>query len=144
MPKRIRKDEKIELLARLPLFEDCTKKELGQISALMVEAERPAGTHLTREGKDGGLLFVLLDGMAEVVAGDGKVINRLGTGDVIGELSLIDGKTRSASVLAVTDVRILTLASDDFFKLVRRSPNFVRNLLRALSLRVREAEKLLV
>lgn len=142
MAKRIRKDEKIELLARLPLFEDCTKKELGEISALMAEVERPAGAYLTREGKDGGLLFVLVDGSAQVVAGDGKVIGRLREGDVIGELSLIDGKTRSASVVATTDVRMLTLASDDFFKVVRRSPNFVRNLLRALSLRVRDAEEL--
>lgn len=139
---RISKAGKVELLARLPLFENCTKKELGQISDAMVEAERPAGALLTREGKDGGLMFVLVEGDAEVVAGGGRVIGRLRPGDVVGELSLIDGLGRSASVRAVDHVRILQLASDDFYRLVQRSPSFVRNLLRALSLRVREAEKL--
>jgi CRP/FNR family cyclic AMP-dependent transcriptional regulator len=140
--RRIRKADKVELLGRLPLFESTSKKELGAISDAMVEAVRPAGSLLTREGKDGGLLFVIVDGEAEAVAGDGTVIGRLGQGDVVGELSLIDGRPRSASVRAVTDVRILQLASDDFYRLVQTSPRFVRNLLRALSQRVRRAEKL--
>ena len=57
-------------------------------------------------------------------------IGRLGPGDVVGELSLIDGQVRSASVRAITDVRVLEIASDDFRTLVNTSPNFVRNLLR--------------
>ena len=150
MPKRLRKDEKIERLARLPLFESCTRRELGDIASIMVETERPAGTYLTREGQDGGLMFVIVEGQAEVVTGapatDGRsrtrVIRRLEPGDPFGELSLIDGHTRSASVRAATDVRLLEIAADDFYKLVNGSPKFVRNLLRALSIRVREMEAL--
>ena len=148
MPKRLRKDEKIERLARLPLFESCTRRELGDIASIMVETERPAGTYLTREGQAGGLMFVIVEGEAEVVTGAAptggrtRVIRRLQPGDPFGELSLIDGHTRSASVRASTDVRLLEIAADDFYKLVDRSPKFVRNLLRALSLRVRETEAL--
>lgn len=147
MPKRLRKDEKVERLAGLPLFESCTRKELGDIASIMVETERPAGAYLTRQGQDGGLMFVIVDGSADVVTGsDGsareRVIRRLGPGDPFGELSLIDGHARSASVRAATDVRLLEIAADDFYKLVGRSPKFVRNLLRALSLRVREMESL--
>lgn len=152
MPNRLRKAEKVEVLGRLPLFESCTKRELGQIASIMVEAERPAGSYLTRQGQDGGLMFVLLAGQAEVVAGDdgsglnaadgARVIGRLQAGDVIGELSLIDGHARSASVRAVSDVRVLEIVSDDFYQLVERSPSFVRSLLKALSLRVREMELL--
>lgn len=152
MPNRLRKAEKVEVLGRLPLFESCTKRELGEIASIMVEAERAAGSYLTREGQDGGLMFVLVAGQAEVVAGDdgsapksangARVIGRLQAGDVIGELSLIDGHARSASVRAVSDVRVLEIASDDFYQLVERSPSFVRSLLKALSLRVREMDLL--
>jgi CRP-like cAMP-binding protein len=59
---------------------------------------------------------------------------------VIGELSLIDGRPRSANVRAVTDLKVLELAQDDFKSLVDTSPQFVQSLLRALSLRIREMD----
>lgn len=153
MVNRLRKDDKVEILSRLPLFENCTKRELEQIASIMIEAEKPAGAYLTREGQDGGLMFVLVEGEAEVVSGDEgagvggspaghRVINQLQAGDVVGELSLIDGQARSASVRALTDVRLLEIVSDDFAQLVHRSPSFVKSLLKALSLRVREMDLL--
>lgn len=149
MPKRLRKVEKIELLSRLPLFESCTKRELGDIASLVVQASRPAGSVLTREGQDGGVMFVIAEGTAEVVSnlsgsGRRKVLGRLWPGDVVGELSLIDGQARSASVVATSDVVLLELAADDFARLLHRSPKFVKALLRALSIRVRDTEKLTV
>lgn len=157
MANRLRREERVELLSRLPLFEDCSERDLGEIAAIMVEATRPAGSYLTRQGRDGGLMFVLLEGEAEVVAGDGAlhpdaeqsdgagaahVIGRLRPGDVVGELSLIDGKARSASVRAVSEVTVLEIVSDDFRGLVERSPSFVLSLLKALSLRVRDMDLL--
>lgn len=150
MATRLRKEEKAELLGRLPLFENCSKRDLGEIASIMVEARKPAGSYLTREGQDGGLMFVLVEGEAEVLAGEDqgspgpgggrRVIGRLRSGDVLGELSLIDGHARSASVRAVSDVTVLQIVSDDFRELVQRSPSFVMSLLKALSLRVREME----
>ena len=148
MQKRLRKDEKVELLSHLPLFESCTRKELGEIASIMSEAERPAGTVLTREGQAGGLMFVLLEGRADVVANDPKgtakpkVIGRLKDGDVVGELSLIDGQGRSATVVASTAVHLLQLVAEDFQVLVQKSPKFRNALLRALSMRVREMDAL--
>ncbi|HMC40497.1 MAG TPA: cyclic nucleotide-binding domain-containing protein [Acidimicrobiales bacterium] len=148
MGKRLRKDDKIDLLARLPLFENCTRRELGEIASIMVESERPSGAVLTREGQDGGLMFVIVEGTADVLAGPARdpsgrrVIGRLQAGDVVGELSLIDGRARSASVIATSPVHLLEIASDDFEKLVHRSPKFVKALLRSLSIRVREIESL--
>jgi len=146
---RLRKGEKIDLLGRLPLLENCTKKELGEIASIMVEAERPEGTYLTREGQDGGLMFVIVEGTADVVTGaersNGsrrKVIGHLKAGDVVGELSLIDGQARSASVIATSPVHVLEINRDDFQKLVHRSPKFVKALLRSLSIRVRDVEAL--
>jgi CRP-like cAMP-binding protein len=140
MPKRFLKRDKIDLLSRLPLFETCSQRELAQVATISVEARRPAGTILTREGQAGGLLFVIIEGEAEVVS-DSRTLGRLGPGDVVGELSLIDGQVRSASVRAVTDVHLLGIATDEFQKLVDQSPKFVRNLLRALSLRIREMDE---
>lgn len=141
MAKRLRKDEKVDMLGRLMLFESCTRKELGQIAAIMTEAERPPGTYLTREGRDGGVMFLLVEGTADVVS-DGKKLGRLGAGEVVGELSLIDGRTRSASVVASSPVHVLQLVSDDFRQLIDKSPNFVKALLRSLSARVREMDAL--
>jgi len=140
MATRFLKRDKIEILSRLPLFETCTKKELAAIASLAVDAERPAGTVMTREGRDGGLMFVIVDGKAEVERG-GRILSRLGPGDVVGELSLIDGRPRSANVRAATDVRVLELTGDDFRALATGSPKFVRNLLRALSIRIREMDE---
>ena len=139
MPSRFLKRDKIDVLARLPLFENLSKRDLGQIAAKTVEMERPSGTMLTRSGRDGGLMFVILDGEAEVEK-DGVVLGRLGPGDVIGELSLIDGQPRSANVRAITDMNVLELAHDDFQSLVDSSPKFVQSLLRALSLRIRDMD----
>jgi CRP-like cAMP-binding protein len=139
MVSRFLKRDKVDVLSRLPLFETCSKKELNQIASKTVEMDRPAGTILTRAGRDGGLMFVILDGQAEVEK-DGTVLGRLGPGDVIGELSLIDGRPRSANVRAVTDLKVLELAQDDFKSLVDTSPQFVQSLLRALSLRIREMD----
>jgi CRP-like cAMP-binding protein len=148
MAKRLRKEDKVELLGRLPLFENCTRKELAEIASIMVEAERPSGALLTREGQDGGLMFVIVEGTADVVSGDpgqdgGRtVISHLKDGDVVGELSLIDGQARSASVVATSPVQLLEIVADDFHRLVYKSPKFVKALLRSLSLRVREVEAL--
>jgi len=140
MVTRFLQRDKIAILPRLALFETCTKRELAAIASATVDTERPAGSILTREGRDGGLMFVILDGEAEVER-DGKVLKRLGPGDVIGELSLIDGLPRSANVRAVTDLRVLELANDDFRSLAEGSPQFVRNLLRSLSLRIRDMDE---
>ena len=140
MATRFLQRDKIAVLARLPLFETCTKKDLASIASVTVDTERAPGSILTREGRDGGLMFVIVDGEAEVER-DGRVLKRLGPGDVVGELSLIDGLPRSANVRAVTAVRLLELAGDDFRSLAAGSPQFVRNLLRALSLRIRDMDE---
>jgi CRP-like cAMP-binding protein len=139
MVSRFLKRDKVDVLSRLPLFEGCSKRDLNQIASKTVEMDRPAGTILTRAGRDGGLMFVILEGQAEVEK-DGTILGRLGPGDVIGELSLIDGQPRSANVRAVTDLKVLELAQDDFRTLVDSSPKFVQSLLRSLSLRIRDMD----
>lgn len=140
MAARILQRDKIALLSGLALFEQCSKSDLAKIAKISVETRKPAGAVLTREGKAGGVMFIIVEGEAEVRRGD-RLLRKLGPGDVVGELALIDGQVRSASVRATTDVHLLEVSIDDFQSLLARSPRFVQNLMRTLSLRVRSAEE---
>jgi CRP-like cAMP-binding protein len=130
---------RIELLAGMPLFSTCSKRQLAQVAALTVQADLPKGTVMTRQGAFGGLAFLIATGQAEVTR-DGKRIAHVGPGDVVGELSLIDGERRSATVTATTDLEVLELNRDDLLALMKKAPPVVRKLVEALAQRVREMD----
>jgi CRP-like cAMP-binding protein len=132
---------KIELLAHMSLFSTATQRELGQVAALTVPADLRAGTVLTRQGTSGALAYVIAEGRAEVVRG-GRRLAVLGPGDVVGELSLLDGEPRSATVKALTDMEVLQISAQDLNRLLRKAPAVRRKLLEALSERVRAADRL--
>jgi CRP-like cAMP-binding protein len=123
----------------MPLFSTCSKRQLAQFAALTVAADLTKGTVMTHQGAVGGLAYVIVTGQAEVTR-DGKQIARLGPGDVVGELSLIDGKPRSATVTATTDLEVLELDGEDLRTLMKKAPPVVRKLLEALAQRVREVD----
>lgn len=135
------KARKVELLAQMPLFAALSRHQLGQVAALTVPDELSAGTVLTRQGASGGIAYILASGRAEVLR-DGRRLARLGPGDVVGELSLIDGKPRSATVTAITDLEVLEIDARDLTRLLRKAPAVTRNLLEALAERLRQANAL--
>lgn len=135
----VERARKIELLGNVPLFANCTKKQLGQVAALTVAAELKKGTVMTRQGAAGGLAFIIITGRAELIRG-GKRRVLLGPGDVVGELSLIDGEPRSATVTATTDLEVLELDRADLFKLMIKAPPVTRKLLESLAGRVRDTD----
>ncbi|HLI02596.1 MAG TPA: cyclic nucleotide-binding domain-containing protein [Acidimicrobiales bacterium] len=137
---RFGKNDKVDVLAKLPLFARCSRRELGRIADICVEEEKKAGSVLTHEGQAGGVAFVIVEGDAEVRQGR-RVLGSVGPGEVIGELALIDGRPRSASVHATTDLRVLEISSDDFSTLLDDMPHFTRNLLVSLSLRIRQMDE---
>jgi CRP-like cAMP-binding protein len=123
----------------MPLFSTCSKRQLAQVAGLTVQADLSKGTVMTRQGAVGGLAYLIATGQAEVTR-DGKRIARLGPGDVVGELSLIDGRRRSATVTATTDLQVLELDRKDLLTLMKKAPPVVRKLLEALAQRVREVD----
>jgi CRP/FNR family transcriptional regulator, cyclic AMP receptor protein len=135
------KTRKSELLAQMPLFSACSRRQLALVSSFTVPDELPAGTILTREGATGGIAYILASGTAEVLRG-GRRLALLGPGDVVGELSLIDGKPRSATVKAVSDLEVLEIDARDLASLLRKAPEVTRNLLVALAGRLRETDAL--
>lgn len=139
-PVRWARDRKVDALRSVRLLAGCTRRELAEVAALSVPASLPAGTVLTREGQTGGLAYVLEAGTCDVLRGGRKVAS-LGPGDVVGELSLIDGGPRTATVRAVTDVDALEIAGRDLQRLLRHAPGLRRSLLCALAARVREVDR---
>ena len=130
--------DKAELLRGLTLFRACSDKELEAATKLVDETTRPAGTVLTQQGRPGYECFVLVDGTA-TVSRDGQVLARLGPGEVIGEMSLLDTSPRSATVVLDTDARLLVLDHAGFDRLLEEH-HVAKAVLRSLAQRLRELE----
>jgi CRP/FNR family transcriptional regulator, cyclic AMP receptor protein len=135
------KARKSELLAQMPLFSTLSRHQLALVSTVTVPDELPAGTILTRQGATGGIAYILASGRAEVLRA-GRRLALLGPGDVVGELSLIDGKPRSATVKALSDLEVLQIDARDLKLLLRKAPAVTRNLMVALAGRLRDADAL--
>jgi CRP-like cAMP-binding protein len=138
---RWNRSRKIELLSQMPLFAACSNRQLGQVAALTVPAELHAGMVLTREGASGGIAYVIASGKAEVTRA-GKRLATLGPGHVVGELSLIDGQPRSATVRALTDLEVLEVDQRDLDRLMKKAPSVVRKLMESLAGRLREVDRI--
>ncbi len=135
-----RKANKITLLEQIPTLRGLSRKELAQVATLADEVEVPAGKRLATAGETGHEFFVIVEGQASVRTSSGRRV-RLGPGDFIGEMSLLDGEPRSATVEAVTPMRLLVIAHRDFWRMLDAAPPLTRKILRTLVSRVREAEK---
>jgi CRP/FNR family cyclic AMP-dependent transcriptional regulator len=127
-------------LAATDLFGSLSKRALARIAASVRVVQHPAAKDLTTEG-DGGLGFHLItEGTASVsVRGTGR--RPLGPGDYFGEISLIDGKPRSATIIAETPMTTLSLASWEFAPLLDEEPEVTKALLLLLCQRLRASEQ---
>jgi len=131
----LRKDVKVELIKRVPLFADCSKSELRQIAETADEVDVPAGTLLTKEGATGKEFVVIVEGAAEVRR-RGRMINELGSGDFLGEIALVSGAPRTATVKTTEPTRALVLTAQAFRSLMRRVPSIQLKVLAALARRI--------
>jgi CRP/FNR family cyclic AMP-dependent transcriptional regulator len=132
----LRRNEKVELLRKVPLFERCSKRELAEIAKLADEIDLKEGKELIREGARGREFFVLLEGKVDVLR-DGRRINRLGAGDFFGEIALVaPSEIRTATVTATTPVRTLVVTAQNFKRLLEGSPEIKLKVLEALAARL--------
>jgi CRP/FNR family transcriptional regulator, cyclic AMP receptor protein len=130
-----RRNHKLELIAAVPLFAGCSRKELARIASLADEIDLPAGQMLTQEGKRGREFCVLISGTADVRKGQATVAT-LGAGDFFGEIALILDAPRSATVAARTDVRVLVVERRAFKQLLAEMPSIQTKVLEALATRL--------
>jgi CRP-like cAMP-binding protein len=135
---------KIELLAAVPLFSNCSKRDLATIARLAHEVELPAGHTLIRESAHVAYsFFVLVEGEAEVRRGH-SLLATLGPGDFLGELALILRRPRTATVTLTAPSRLISISAHNFHPLLMRSPSIQFKLLEAVAERLEERETSLV
>ena len=115
-----------KLIRGVELFDGLTKAELDEIAAICQQRHFKKGDLLAIEGKIGDDLFIITDGVVEVIVSDRqappRVVINLGIGQLIGEMSLVDRGPRSATVRAIHDPTIVqVIRHDDFHKLCKRN-----------------------
>lgn len=124
------------------LLSSLDRKVLDQV---MVENRYKPGEIVVYEGQHGDIAYLIWSGRVAVVQGefsDPASVNYRGPGEVVGEMSLIDNKPRSASIVALDDVRLLGIYRKDFLELLHIDPNFSTNMMEILSSRLRAAEEM--
>lgn len=129
-----------ELIGAVPLFRGCTKEESRSLDRATTRADYPAGHVLCHEGAVGRELIILLAGQAVVERG-GVEIAVLGAGDFVGEMSLLDGGPRTATVTALTAISTLILQSHEFWQVIDDVRPIAHKLLSALAARLRAADE---
>ena len=136
---RLRKQDGIELLRSVWLFERCSNKELSAIQEIATPLDVPAGKTLTNEGEVGVEFFVIVAGKAEASRG-GNAIGTLGEGSFFGEMALLDRKPRTATVTTTEPSTVLVITVGAFNDLVESMPSVDRKMLIVMAERLRDLE----
>jgi CRP/FNR family transcriptional regulator, cyclic AMP receptor protein len=132
--------EKEALLKKVPIFSSLSTRYLRKLGQLMDETRIKPGKILVQQGKTGWDFYLIAEGEARVEK-NRKKIRILKPGDFFGEISLIDGGPRMASVISETEMTLLAVSNRSFMKLVDSIPGFSRAMLIALCNYIREAEQ---
>jgi CRP/FNR family cyclic AMP-dependent transcriptional regulator len=137
-----RQSDKIDELKKVPLFSALNRRHLDVIAGHADEVKRDAGAVLARQGARGLEFLLIVEGSARVEK-DGEVIARLGAGDFFGEMSLLDGKPRSATVVADSPVVLLVVDVRSFGRLLDTVPGLSKKVMATLCERLRAADETL-
>ncbi|MEL1233256.1 MAG: Crp/Fnr family transcriptional regulator [Candidatus Neomarinimicrobiota bacterium] len=137
--------EKIELLQSVSIFWDLNENDLGHIADKMVAKHFENGNYIFLEDSDGEQCFFVLEGSVKVtrLSKDGRevILAMLNEGDFFGEMSLLDGESRSANVIALEKTKVLTLDRNDFIAVVNDYPQIAVQLLKELARRLRKSDR---
>ncbi len=139
--------EAMEFLKNAAIFEDLEDRDFARISACGVEKNYKKGDVILMEEESGSALFVIIKGEVKVVriGDDGRevILSILGPSDIFGEMALLDGETRSASVIALEQAELFMIHRKDFLALLHEYPSIAISLLRHLTQRLRRADALI-
>ncbi len=130
----------LAMLQRVPLFSGLTAKEVKRIQAAGREVRFDTGAHITSEGEQGIAFFLILEGRASVHVAS-KPKRGLGPGDFVGEIALLDGGPRTATVTAETPLRCFALVAWTFRPLLLESPEVTYKMLVEVCRRLRGADR---
>jgi len=130
-----------DTLDQVPLLEELTKRDRQQLAKSMKERTFKSGQEIVVEGKTGVGFFIILEGKAVVTIG-GELVQVLGPGDYFGEMALLDGGARSATITADGELRCATMTSWAFKYFVVDHPKVAWAMLQTLAQRLRESRSL--
>jgi CRP-like cAMP-binding protein len=136
----VAKDDVATKLAKVPIFSECTKRELAIIARAAKAVSHGEGTVIAREGERGIGLFLILEGQCSVSIG-GRTKARLGPGEFFGEIALLDGGPRTATVTALAPVRLVGITGWVFRGLLMEHPSIALKTLEAVAGRLRSVSK---
>ena len=137
-PERQTDREAAFLLAQVPLFATLSKRHLGRVASVATAKRIPAQTPLVRAGEPADAFYVVLDGKARVEV-PGRPVE-LAAGDFFGEMALIDGERRSATVTTLSEVLVLTVPRARFLALLEAEPKVALALMETLTRRLRDTQ----
>ena len=127
------------VLKSVPLFQGLSRSEVKEIAEEAREELLSPKQDIVQEGQSGGPFFCITEGRADVLVGDKKV-GDLGPGSYFGEMSLLEGGARSATIRATTHVKALAITSWNFMAILKENFEITKKVLAELSRRVRELE----
>lgn len=137
--------ERLLSLRQVSLFAHMSLERLHAVERILRDAEYVQGEVVLREHAPGDDLYLLVEGHVDVLRGAGTpgemLLNRLGPGAYFGEMAVLDGTPRSATIVAAGAVRVLVLEGERLRELVHEMPELAFDLLRVLAERVRKAEE---
>ena len=136
----MRTTEMGELLAKVPIFSELSRKELERIADAAKEVTHRPGSVLAREGQSGVGFFLIVDGTANVDVG-GTPRKKLGPGDFFGEISLLDGGPRTATVVAEDELKTIGLTQWDFKTFIEQNPAIASKMLKVMATRLRASSQ---
>jgi CRP/FNR family transcriptional regulator, cyclic AMP receptor protein len=128
------------VLAGVPLFEGLSKRNLKKLASLAEMADFMEGASIVKEGQLGDSFFVAITGQAKVTV-KGRTVHRILPGDHFGEISLLDGGERTATVTTETPMTLLMIDRKPFLKLLEDDPDLSVSLLESLARMIRRVDR---
>lgn len=140
MLRAMARDAYLEHLSKVRLFSSCSDKDLQKIAKASDEVTIDAGRVLVEQGTTGRECYVILEGTASVER-NGARVTTLGPGDQFGELALLDGGPRTATVTAETPMKVLVLGQREFAGVLDEVPGLAHKVMSSLAQRIRELDQ---
>ena len=144
-PPHFRDADKRALLQNNYLFSKLSPKHIDRLAACVVGKSVARGTSIFAKGDPGSCLFAICEGTVKIsvpsVDGRDAVFNLIGKGDIFGEIAMLDGRPRTADVVAITDCELFIIERRDFLPLVREEPEIALKLIEILCARLRHTSE---
>ena len=135
----------VEVLKTIPLFSELSEKDLQKIAQVATKQKYHKDNIILIEEEVGSTMFVILSGRVKIsrISDDGRevILSILSDGDFFGEMSLLDGQTRSANVTAIEDSELMVIRREDFLQMLKDYPQIAINLLKELAQRIRKSDE---